>query len=129
MHHLLTTNDAFCAAPPCPAEPANCPPGLCYDPATRSKFWGFASAAMSWDRITTDDKDHHVNLYDLCKPHDQGGGYTFKMVTRLDTGNGTFTETQFAGCGVRRRGPPKGGASREGGGGEAVGGGAVSGVV
>lgn len=33
------------------AVPTNCPTGLCYNPATREKFWGFATSIGPLDDL------------------------------------------------------------------------------
>ncbi len=33
------------------AVPTNCPPGLCWDPATRTKLWGFVTAILPMDDL------------------------------------------------------------------------------
>lgn len=60
---LHCTHARSCA--PTPAGPTNCPPGLCYDPATRTKFWGFTVAVLYADRLVTGKDNRLVILEDL----------------------------------------------------------------
>ncbi|GLC33295.1 hypothetical protein PLESTB_000349600 [Pleodorina starrii] len=66
-------------------DATNCP--ICYDPATRTKFWGFATVLIHWDRfvysvVRIDDLSHQGLYFQLTRPDDLNSSHTLLMAGR-----------------------------------------------